>query len=186
MAFSFPMAAPIRCKSTRPAILSTHFGPTDNATAGPVWAGGVLPAGEPTVLGGIDYASPGHGVLGMHANKGITFDLEAIRRANPGYRLVRFRATAGNTEQFSQKGEAVFADIWVFVDGQQRFKRREINNYNGAMPISIPIARNDRFLTLVATDGGNTIACDWIMFGDPRLELTPAEATSGSIPKTTQ
>ena len=54
------------------------------------------------------------------------------------------------------------------------------------MPINIPIARNDRFLTLVATDGGNTIAGDWIMFGDPRMELTPAEATSGSIPKNTQ
>ena len=109
--------------------------------------------------------------LFMHANKGITFDLEAIRRANPGCKLLRFRAVAGNTETVSETGEAVYADVWVLVDGQVRFQRREINGYNGAFPIAIPIGENDRFLTLAATDGGNGIECDWIMFGDPRLEL---------------
>jgi hypothetical protein len=64
-----------------------------------------------------------------------------------------------------------------------RFKRREITNFNGAMPINIPIAKNDRFLTLVATDGGNTIAGDWIMFGDPRLELAPDETAADSTPE---
>ena len=58
----------------------------------------------PTELGGIDYASSGHGLLFMPANKGITFDLEAIRRANPGYKLLRFRAVAGNTEPASEQG----------------------------------------------------------------------------------
>ena len=33
------------------------------------------------------------------------------------------------------------------------------------------IGPQDHFLTLVATDGGNGILWDWIMFGDPRLEL---------------
>ena len=84
-------------------------------------------------MGGIDYASPGHGLLLLHANKGITFDLEAIRRANPGCRLLRFRAIAGNTETVSAKGESVCADFWVLVDGQSRFQRREINAYNGAV-----------------------------------------------------
>ena len=44
------------------------------------------------------------------------------------------------------------------------------------MPVNIAICKNDHFLTLVATDGGNTIAGDWIMFGDPRLELAPDKA----------
>ena len=162
------------------------FGPTDNHTAGPIWAGGVLPAGERTALGGVDYAAPGHRVLGMHANKGITFDLQAIRRANPDQQLVRFRAIVGNTELISQSGQSVFTDVCILVDGQVRFRRREINNYSGAMPVNIRIGKNDRFLTLVATDGGDTIAHDWIIFGDPRLELAPAEVNSESLPKQTQ
>ena len=91
----------------------------------------------PTELGGIDYALPGHRGLLLHANKGITFDLQAIRRANPGWRLARFRAVAGNTEAASAKGEPVYADVWVFVDGQSRFQRRQINRFNGAMPVNV-------------------------------------------------
>ena len=67
---------------------------------------------------------------------------------------------AGNTETASDQGEAVCADIWVFVDGQVRFRRRQINRCNGAFSIAIPLGENDRFLTLAATDGGNGI--DWI------------------------
>ena len=122
-------------------------------------------------MDGVDYASSGHGLLFMHANKGITFDLNAVRQANPGWKPVRFRAIAGNTETGSAQGNAVFADVLVLVDGQERFKRREINNYNGAVPVNIPIGKSDRFVTLVATDGGNGIEFDWIIFGDPRLVL---------------
>ena len=151
---------------------------TDNRTANALWAGQC--GADSAELEGIDYASPGHGHLAMDANKGVTFDLEAIRRANPGYKLVRFRAVAGNTEQVSEKGAPVYADVWVFVDGQVQFRRREITRYNGAMPIVIPINDKDRFLTLVATDGGNGYQQDHIMFGDPRLELAPAKAAAGA------
>ena len=97
-------------------------------------------------------------MLDLHANKGITFDLEAIRRANPGWKIVRFRSVAGNTDKgLRKKGHSVFADLWVFVDGEVRFQRREINPYNGAMPAVIPLGDKDRFLTLAATDGGDGI-----------------------------
>ena len=43
---------------------------------------------------------------------------------------------------------------------------------HGAFSISIPLRERDRFLTLVATDGGDGIIADWTMFGDPRLELS--------------
>ena len=109
----------------------------------------------PTKLGDIDYASPGHGLLFLHANLGITFDLEAIRRAHPGGKPVRFLATAGNTEIGSEDGLAeAYADFWVLVNGQVRFRRREINKCSGVFPIALSIAKEDRFLTLVATDGG--------------------------------
>jgi hypothetical protein len=157
------------------------FGKTSNDTVGQVWAGPVVsvapdpPEVIPTDLGGVDYASPSHGLLFISANKAVTFDLEAIRRASPGRKLVRFRAVTGNREEASLHGEYVSADIWVLVDGQMRFQRREINNTQGVFQIAIPIGEQDRFLTLAATDGGNGVRWDWIMFGDPRLEIVERE-----------
>jgi hypothetical protein len=131
-------------------------------------------AAASTRLGVVDYASSGHSSLLLHASAGITFDLEAIRRANPGQKLVRFRAVAGNVETVSARGESVWADFRVVVDGRLRHRRREINAYNGALPVIIPLDPTDRFLTIAATDGGNGIRCDWILFGDPQLDLTPS------------
>ena len=77
-----------------------EFNNSEDRTGGPLWAGGKVrlfpplpPPNEniryiPAVLGGVDYSLPPHGLLFMHANKGITFDLEAIRRANPGCKLL--------------------------------------------------------------------------------------------------
>ncbi len=159
------------------------FPDTYNATWKPIWAGGKIPADPPATafLGGIDYTSSPHCLLFMHANNGITFDLEAIRRANPGCRLLRFRAVAGNSSEtmFSPDGERVSADLWVLIDGQVRFERREVNGYSGAFQVSISIDDGDRFLTLATTDGGNNETKpfgDWTMFGDPRLYLMQVEA----------
>jgi hypothetical protein len=151
---------------------------TSNLSSLFLWAGAAVLSETSeklrTQLGDVDYASAGHGLLFMHANKGITFDLQAIRRAISGSKFIRFRAVTGNTSVESEQGEPVSSDIWVLVDGKVRFKRREINMYTGAMPIGISLTDADRFLTLVATDGGNGIRSDWIIFGDPRLELLPA------------
>jgi hypothetical protein len=159
--------------------LFADFSSTANMTSHLVWAGGPVPIPAdnlhtitfPTTLDGVDYAASDHGLLFLHANKAITFDLKAIRDANPGWKPVRLRAVAGNTENGSAQAILAFADVVVLFDGQVRFKRREINGYSGAMPISLPIRESDRFLTLAATDGGNGIEFDWIIFGDPRLEL---------------
>jgi hypothetical protein len=174
-----------------------EFGETDGTTGMNIWAGGTVPVPTssmpshvssllaslppsqtlaPTRLGGIDYAAPGRGLIFLHANNGITFDLEAIRRVNPDFKLLRFRATAGNVEPVSQTGAAAgYADLWVLVDGQVRFRRRGINGCSGAFPILFSVAENDRFLTLAATDGGNTMAGDWILFGNPVLEMVTSK-----------
>ena len=144
-------------------------------TSGHIWAGGVQPpegsAAPRTKLGNIDYASPDHQVLRLHANKGITFNLDAIRLANPKWKITCFTSMAGNAETASALGANVSADLWVLVDGKRRVYLREINGCGGALPICIPITKNDHYLTLAATDGGNGIEYDWIMFGDPCLEL---------------
>jgi hypothetical protein len=152
------------------------FPVTQNLTACYLWAGGAVPMDNPypslTLLDGVDYAQPGRGLLFLHANKGITFDLEAIRKANPDWKPNRFCAVVGDSEKYSEEGLPVAADVWVLVDGQVRYRRRDINGCHGAFSIAIPIAADERFLTLVATDGDGNIGNDWIIFGDPRLELT--------------
>ncbi len=151
----------------------TEFPKTDNMTACYIWAGGFVDNKYPhmTVLEGIDYGTPGHGALFLHANKGITFKLDAIRAANPGCSIKGFLAVAGNSETGSEESEPALADVWVLVDGEVRYRRREINRYNRAFSIAVPIGPSEHFLTLAATDGGNGFKYDWIVFGDPRLEL---------------
>jgi hypothetical protein len=138
-----------------------------------IWAGGALHGQDyPTKLGDIDYALPPHRLILLHASTGITFDLEAIRRAHPGARILRFRAAVANTETAELNDRA---DIWVLVDGKPRFQRREINGRSGVLWVSVPIGIKERFLTLATTDGGDGISHDWIIFGDPRLELRTVE-----------
>jgi hypothetical protein len=156
--------------------LFTEFPTTCNRTCGYLWAGGTVPSANSTQiltrLGDVDYASKGHGLLFTHANAGITFDLAAIRRANPGWTPARFLARAGNTGMKPQgEGGTVYADLWVLVDGRVAFRRREINATSGVFAIAAPLGKSDRFLTLAATDSGNGIDYDWIVLGDPRLEL---------------
>jgi hypothetical protein len=160
-----------------------EFPATSNRTGGYVWAGGPIPAspdepnGIPSKLGDVDYALSGHGLLWMHANKGITFDLDAIRRANPRDKLVRFRAVAGTTAT-----GGYLADLWVLVDGKFRFRRCQINASSGVYSIAIPLSGNDRFLTLATTDGGDGISADWTIFGDPRLEFATRGASVATPP----
>ena len=152
-----------------------------------VWAGGDIPlSGFPTTMKGVDYARSGHGLLHMHANLGLTFDLDAIRKANPGWTLRRFLAMVANLEVLSKAGinRSKGADYWVLVDGRVRFRRRQITAYNGATPISILINSSDRFLTLVSADGGNDLNRDHIAFGDPRLELIEEKDRQTSLKST--
>jgi hypothetical protein len=160
------------------------FPVTANATADCFWAGGAYPSkdphgNDPAMLDGIDYSSAGHRWIYLHANKGITFDLNAIRRTQPRGKLVKLQALVGNSERLSANGQNVLADLWVLVDGQVRYRYREINSCNGALPLTVPLREKDRFLTFVATDGGNGIGFDWIVVGDPRLEWVVEEPKSG-------
>ena len=189
MAFSFPDGSrgPVSVDSAGHTF--DAFGTTSNRSGGHVWAGGVLArpsihtvSAIPAELGGVDYSSPGHGLVLLHANKGITFDLEAIRRANPGCKLLRFRAVGGNTEIYSDERltPVYAADLWVLVDGQKRFRAGRSIAAPAWFGLSFRIAEHDRFLTLVATDGGHGFKADWILFGDPRLELLVT--TTGNEP----
>jgi hypothetical protein len=152
------------------------FDHADNSTWQHIWAGGKIPNSPYLVkMDGVDYASPGHGHLFFHANSAITFDLEAVRRGNPAARLVQFRAVVGNIALIAARGKTQYADAWVMVDGRSRCQYRQLSRWQGALPVLVPINDQDRFLTLAATEGNDGISHDFIVFGDPRLELLLVE-----------
>lgn len=107
----------------------------------------------------------------LHANKGITIDLEALRKHHHD-RITRFTATVQNLER-SPPDEASFfsADLWVFVDGQVRFSAIKFRGSHGELNVDVRLDDTSRFLTLVATDSGNTIGKDGISFSNCRLTL---------------
>ena len=110
-------------------------------------------------------------MLLLHANAGITFDLAAIRVSARGCRATRFQSTVHNC-QWGLNGLTVLtADVWVFIDGQLRFSRTKIRRQNGPVEVDIPLGPNDRFLTLVSTDGGDDINYDSVCFLSPRVCL---------------
>jgi len=117
-----------------------------------------------TKLDGIDFTKDGHTSLGLHANAGITFDLSAIRKAS-GHTDLRFQSRVG---YFGAEGP-YRADVWVFVDGRKAFSYRHLQRRHGLQDIHIELPATARFLTLLATDGGNGYAHDQIGFTNPRL-----------------
>ncbi len=114
----------------------------------------------------------GRGLLGFSANVGLTFNLEAVRKAYPGSRPVRFRAIAGLADAHPFLEPDNVADFWIFVDGQLKLNRMGLRPKDGTVAVNVALRPGDQFLTLASTDGGDGNGFDWIVFGDPVLEMT--------------
>jgi len=150
------------------------FGITSGTSFYQIRAGGTFPwprqrNGEPftAVLGGVDYSQPGHGFFLLHPNAGITFDLAALRRLHPGFKLDDFRSVVGNTHTFRLANQP--PRILVLVDGTPRYDRWKIWPKDGPLEIDVPLTDSDHFLTVATTDNGVSPRYDWIIFGDPNL-----------------
>lgn len=133
------------------------------------------------VLNNVAYDTRENPCLFMHANLGITFDLDAVRAQTPGARIARFQSLIGISETALRD---FTADFWVLVDGQLQYKREQVQQEGLLDALDIELADTDRFLTLVVTDGGDpaarmlpdgfirqSIDCDWGMFAAPVLVL---------------
>ena len=79
-------------------------------------------------------------LLYMHANKGITFDLDAIRRANPGCRLLRFRAMAGNTEKSFSKGSWQYCRYMGVGRWRSGFRAGRSTAATAGFRLTVPLA----------------------------------------------
>jgi len=151
------------------------FPATSGMSFNRIWAGGPIPtAGRPifTVLQGIDYAKPGHSLLFIHSNTGLTLNLAAIRRLHPGSLLTSFRCIVGNSFVRSPEdvGAEPRADAYVIVDGKCRFQRVGFTNKEHPFRIDVPLGAGDRYLTLATTDGGHRTKFNWVLWGDPIIE----------------
>ena len=120
------------------------------------------------------------GLMGLHANVGITFDLDAVREAR-ARNLKSFRAIAVNLDtspaghsrgEDSPNGDS-FADLRIFVDGKLRYSRLEFGRRDGDAGIVVALSDEDRFLTIVTTDAGTDPVFDHVVLIDPILEYEP-------------
>ena len=124
-------------------------------------------------IGGVDYSVEPHSLLGMHANKGITFDLAAIRTAYP-FAPATFRAILGNG---GASGETQL-DFTVLLDGRRVLSHRDVKGEEAQLSIDVPLQPTTRFLTLVVTEGKQGISHDQAILANPRIERDPNQQPS--------
>lgn len=121
------------------------------------------------MLDGQDYGTATHPALLMHANVGITFDLDAMRASLAGSRIKRFTSVCGINNRV-QKTKTPDAIVYVLVDGQVRsYEKIQLPNVL-AVKIGVDLREDERFLTLVCLAGTANYG-DWTLFGVPALEL---------------
>ncbi len=120
-----------------------------------------------------------HRSITIHSNIGITFDLDAIRKMMPETKTIHFRSQVG-IERMPFRPKASNADFWVLVDGELKFSKTQVK-HKSFYSVDVELSQNDRFLTLIVTDGGDpetrivegltvsAIDSDWVMFAEPVL-----------------
>lgn len=127
-------------------------------------------------IGGVLYGTPEKSVLVMHANSGITFDLDAIRKVQPDLEIAAFKTICGLGDIHDVPSNPnTLIDIHVLLDGKSYFYREQYGQGEGSIPIEIPIAKHQRFLTIAVTDGGNGNFVDWLLLAEPVLEMDHRE-----------
>lgn len=133
------------------------------------------PAGLPVQLGHENYSIRETPFIFLHANLGVTFDLDAFRARLPGATIGAFVSQIGISDSTRRDSTAAF---WVLVDGKVQY-HGEVQTQGLADTVRVALEDDDRFLTLAVTDGGSSgpdlnesaIGYDWGVFGSPHLVL---------------
>jgi hypothetical protein len=115
------------------------------------------------------------GVVGMHANVGITLDLAAIRRGY-GVSLKSLRGVLAHLEQsyVSQPFQPqALSTFQIIVDGELRYMRDSFCRQDGDTMFGMELSESDRLLSLVVTDGNDGPVYDRVILLDPLFEIGP-------------
>ena len=139
--------------------------PTTSGQAWDMIRNGPVASQHSNELGGTDFTKQGHSLLGLHANAGITFDLSAIRSASKWDEMRLFTKLG-----YFGADDGSYADAWIFIDAEKVYEKRRLKRSMGLQSIDLKIPASAKFLTLMATDGGNGFGMDQIGFGDPKLK----------------
>ena len=124
-------------------------------------------------MANIDYGTKEHPAISMHANMGITFDLNSIRASIPAdLQIKRFKAHCGIADIDGPEQVNYKAAFWILVDGKLMDSDPDMR-FGKIHSIDIPISQDSRFLTLITTDGGDDVMCDRCIFAEPVLVLEP-------------
>jgi len=151
---------------------------TIDRTACPISNSGIVAdphgAARPLRVAGIPCGTPENPSILMHANAGITFDLEAVRRAC-GAPLQSFTADCALSQPLSRVSSAddesaPKASFYVLLDGREVFSAIDLTPRDEPQAIAIQLDEASRFLTLVTTQGSdNSVENDWCLFVEPML-----------------
>ena len=162
--------------------------PNDGATWGPIWARrgtvGFPLAADMDDFWGTDtlpgirqrLSNAAYGIVGIHSNVGITFDLRSLRMLE-GHPAAAFQAVLANLDNEEErnpvraKSNRRSADFRVYVDGELRFERLDFARSDGDAEVDVPLSEEDRFLTLIATDAGNHKRFDHLVLIDSVFRL---------------
>jgi hypothetical protein len=160
---------------------------TNNLTWGPLWARRWDTCFDDTSAIG-DFWSNGtlkgvlarlkethFGIVGMHANVGVTIDLRAVQLLQRAS-AARFHAIVtnlDNSDEIAGPGAVPDrgADLRVFVDGQERFSRLRFTRYDGDAEIDVDLQPGDRFLTIISSDSTGQSSYDHVVLIDPVIDL---------------
>ena len=136
-------------------------------------------------LGGRAYGRRRSSALSLHSNLGITFDLDAVRDLIDGIEIKAFHSRVGISETFFsyyRRSSQLLGDgmphaaVTVLVDGVARFTCDDLTPQDRAVEILVNLEPEDRFLTLVSTEGrDNRIDFDWVLFTEPVLMTSRPE-----------
>jgi len=127
------------------------------------------------VLNGRLYGIPSRPAIMMKRNKGITFDLAAIRMALPGIKIEAFTALCGISESDRMPGNKAKASFLVLVDGAARFVGSDLTPASGGAAVQVDLSDQDRFLTLITAFSVVGNPRNHSVFAVPALELAPAQ-----------
>jgi hypothetical protein len=127
---------------------------------------------HPMLLGRRNFGTATQPGMFLHANVGITFDLEKIRSSLPGTAIKSFTAQCGIGDTTAVPAKA---DFWVLVDGQVRFSSIGMRPGDKPKSIHVELKDQDGFLTLLTTDNDGNNGNDWCIFALPSLELVAGD-----------
>ena len=124
-------------------------------------------------VGSDDHPRPS---LMLHANLGVTFDLNEFRAEYPVAEVTRFKSWFGIARNADREPNA---DVWVLVDGQVRFSHNDLREKGRPYSVEVDLKPSDRFLTLAVTESededkvgvSRSTDSDWCIFVNPELVL---------------